>query len=284
MPPVRAAASSPVETLLALARATALPGVVYDPSAPLSALTNAHRTNTVEEMTRALEAPSTQLEGDVRFQLNPPHALECRHDPGPGRGNLLLADWLDIAKASGRRIKLDIKTHTRMPEIIALVHARNLPPGQLNFNLGDELTEAWAQKLRAGFPGALLSLNCPSTALESILPRPLTEAQLAWCERWARQLAAPVSLVAEVEQLTPALLARLEKTAPVSVYNEASVGHTPDPVARGRTLRAEGCTGIIDLTRTQNALGKAIAYTEFGLSLFEASLYSLRDRAWGKWK
>jgi hypothetical protein len=244
--------SAGVPELVKQARATATTSLVWRRGRPLSELTNAHRTNTVAQMKAALAGPYSQLECDLRGALNPPHEVECRHDPGSEPGdNLTLVEWLRIGKASGRMLKLDVKDSSRLGDILTEAEASGVPAERFNINLGDAAMRAWGDEIRRRLPGATLSLN-PRGAANG----PLTAEQTKGLVDLARHLGAPSTFVLRYDQLTDANLKVLEAVAPVSVWNDPGMKGMDHPGQAAAELKRRGCTGVIDLRPSQSPVQK----------------------------
>jgi hypothetical protein len=210
----------------------------------LSEARNAHSTNTREHFEAALAGGYNFLEGDVRVELNPPHALEMRHDLGDEPGdNLTLAEWLKRGTASGRGLKLDVKEPERMPELLDAVAASGLPEGRLMLNLSDSAMRKWGPLIRERFPSCTLALNPPAGELNGKLSARQVEAMASL----AQQLGSPVTFVVRVDLLTDEAIRALSPLGPVSVWNDPG---RPAPADLGRAekaLRRRGVTGVVDL-------------------------------------
>ncbi|MFO0600340.1 MAG: hypothetical protein U0228_33835 [Myxococcaceae bacterium] len=232
---------------------------------PLSQVTNAHRTNTVGEMKAALKSDHTQFECDLRAEINPPHEIECRHDPGMEVGdNLKLSEWLAIGKASGRMLKLDVKESNRLPDILREVAKSGVPPERLNINLGDTAMDRYGPQIRRKFPGALLSIN-PKGADAP----PLTKAQLGRMQDLARKLGPPCSFVLRNDLVTKDVAKTLEPLGPISIWNDPGQAGVDVPAKLERQYRAMGVTGIVDLRKSDGLVQKAEGVAKQGLGRVE---------------
>jgi hypothetical protein len=257
--------------LVALAQATRRPEVVWRRDRPLVQATNAHRTNTVDEMRAALRSNATQFECDLRGAINPPHEVECRHDAGQEPGdNLDFSEWLAIGKASGRVLKLDVKEPQYLGQILDQVQAAGIPPERLNINLGDAAMAQWGDEIRRRFPTALLSINPGGSPVDGHL----SDAQVARLVQLARRFGAPSTFVVRLDLLSDANVRTLEAVAPVSVWNDPGQAGVTDPAKVVASLKARGCTGVLDVRRSDGAVQK----TQGVLSHLEGLLQGL----WGR--
>ncbi|MBM4379820.1 MAG: DUF2181 domain-containing protein [Deltaproteobacteria bacterium] len=221
---------------------------------PLSEARNAHSTNTRADFEAALAHGFNFLEGDVRVELNPPHALEMRHDRGDEPGdNLSLAEWLERGAASGRGLKLDVKETDRMPELLDAVAAAGVPEGRLMINLGDAAMRRWGPLVRERFPGATLACNPPAGEQGGKLSARQVEAMASL----ARTLGGPVTFVVRLDLLTDAAIRTLSPLGPVSVWNDPGRPTPADLVREERALRDRGVSGMVDLRPGKSSASKA---------------------------
>ena len=238
---------------LALAERTRTRETSWLPGQSLSTARNAHVTNTREQLEAALGGSFNYLEGDIRAELDPPHALEMRHDPVAEAGdNLTLAQWLELGVASGRGLKLDVKESSRMPDVLKAIQDAHADPARVMINLSFDAMEKWGDRIRAECPGVTLALNPPQGPGPS-LDKEQVDALLKQAER----LHGPATFVVRFDLLTPEALARLQKVAPVSVWNASDGPVVKDPADVARKLRDEGVAGVIDIRRTPGAAEKA---------------------------
>lgn len=229
------------------------------PGRPLSEAKNAHSTNTREHFEAALAGGYNFLEGDIRVELNPPHALEMRHDKGDEPGdNLTLAEWLELGTASGRGLKLDVKETDRLPELLDAVAASGLPEGRLMLNLSDAAMRKWGPLIRGRYPGCTLALNPPGGEVNGKLSRRQVEAMASL----AKQLGGPVTFVVRVDLLTDAAIQALSSLGPVSVWNDPGRAAPADLGKAERELRRRGVTGVVDLRPGASVRDKAWGVAE----------------------
>lgn len=208
---------------------------------PISAIHEAHKTNTTEQFSDAMTSGVNWFEGDIRFEINDPHTLEMRHDPWQEPGdNLTLAQWLAKGAASGRGLKLDIKDSAGTPAMLDQVAAAGIPDDRLMFNYGTGEMRAYAGETRRRFPGAIIAYSVPGDPSQ---PFPLARVPEAIAETF-RAGGGPITFVLNARQATPAVVAAFEKVAPVSIWGDAD-----DPVAVARHLRAIGVTGEMDVEK-----------------------------------
>ncbi|MEB3205383.1 MAG: DUF2181 domain-containing protein [Candidatus Sericytochromatia bacterium] len=246
------------QKLLDLARSTHDGRTGWFPGKSLSAARPAHATNTREQFEQALKDGANFLEGDIRAELDPPHALEMRHDPVSERGdNLSLEEWLAIGAASGRAMKLDVKEPSRMPDVIRTVRASGIDPQRVMFNLDFNAMAKWGPELRQVFPAATLALNPPASSSGKLDNRQVDELL-----RQAGKMGAPLTFVVRYDKLTPEALSRLQNVAPVSVWNASNGPTVKDASALSAELRRQGIQGVIDIRATPDAKDKVFGALE----------------------
>ena len=217
---------------------------------PLSEAVNFHKTNTKGDFQAALKSDANWFEGDVRTELNPPHALEMRHDQGAEAGdNLTLVEWLAAGKKTGRGLKLDVKEGARLAEILDAAQAAQIPSERLMFNLGDGDMARWAGEIRRRFPDAILAIN-PTTSLNGQANEgPLQDWQVARMIELARVGGAPVAFVVRHDLLTDRAIQQLKPYGDVSIWNSRGQGGLDAQAIPALTadFRRRGVTGVIDL-------------------------------------
>lgn len=259
-----------VRRLIELAQRLHEPSRLWVPGRSLSNAHNAHSTNTKEQMEHALQGSYNFFEGDVRREINPPHAMEMRHDKGQEDGdNLTLAEWLAIGKASGRGLKLDVKEGDAMEDILADVEAADIPDGRLMFNLGDGDMAEWGPEIRRRFPDATLALNPPAGDLDGVGVDRMLEL--------ARRIGGPVTFVVRHDLLTDGAIERLQVVGPVSVWNDPGKGGVSDPAQAARDLRERGVQGVVDLRESKGNLEKLKDLGSKGVSQAKGWLGGLFD-------
>lgn len=251
----------------------ALPGDCWEPGGSLSDVRHCHFTNTFSEMKHGLEHDYNFFEGDVRLEAGLrrlPGVDRFRepimgHDPDDVRG-LSLDEWLEVGKASGRGLKLDIKQAAAVPQILSRVKEHGIDDEMLIFN-GDVLRGPGApgklaflagrifqdmtmdlddlRQIRAEFPGSLISLG----AYTGRQPEGTTysEQQLDRLAELADELGGPISFPLRAEFVTPAVVAALKPHGHVSIWNDPSTYSPPDLEADARRFREMGVDGMIDL-------------------------------------
>lgn len=247
--------------LFELAAATRNPATLWLPGRPLSDARNAHRTNTREEFEHALEAGYNFFEGDVSSELNPPHGLEMRHDEMHESGdNLTLAEWLDLGKASGRGLKLDIKDGERTGEVLDAIARAGVPDERLMLNLGFDAMARWGDEIRQRFPHAILAINPPSKlGGQEARDGKLRDLQVAAMVDQAKRFGPPATFVVRYDRLTDQAIGKFKAVGAVSVWNSPSQGGVKDVAALTRKLRVRGVDGVIDLRKSMGTLDKARA-------------------------
>lgn len=249
-----------IADLVALARRMRNAQTEWTASRPLSDGINAHSTNTIQHMKEALEDDYNWLEGDIRQEINAPHAMEARHDKGQEDGdNLLLRQWLTIGAASGRGLKLDVKEDQHTARILDEVRASGVPDERLMFNLAFNAMAQWGARIRAQHPRAWLAINPPDG--DGKLDRARAEAMVAQ----GRQFGGPVTFVVRFDLLTKETLAILKTGGPVSVWNaltEGTIVRNADALTR--SLKEQGVNGVVDI-RDTNSLKLRVARKLLGV-------------------
>jgi len=232
---------------------------------PLSEARNAHSTNTREDFEHALAEGYNFLEGDVRQEINPPHALEMRHDKGHEPGdNLTLQEWLQAGKRSGRGLKLDVKEGQHLGRVLEEVERSGVPHERLMFNLGDGDMDRWAAEIRRRFPESTLAIN-PTGSLDGKQnDGPLQDWQVERMITLAQQGGAPVTFVVRHDLLTDAAIQKLREHGTISVWNSPSRGGVQDVAALTEQLRNRGVDGVIDLRPSMGLVDKATAAVSGG--------------------
>lgn len=206
----------------------------------LDGATNAHRTNTVEEMTEALDHDTDWLEGDIREEIDHPGQIEARHDEGREPGdNLTFDQWLDAGLASGRGLKLDIKEPELTPQILDQLEERGVPDERLMFNLKAEDIARYGPEIRQRFPDAILAINPPAEGL--------TPEGLAEMARLADELGGQSTFIIREDLLTDQAVQALQGHGSISIWNDPSRQADGSIEERTGELRERGVDGVIDL-------------------------------------
>lgn len=250
----------------------------WQPGTPFSEVRHCHFTNTPAEMKHALENDFNYIEGDVRLEggLRKIPGLDrwrepiMGHDPDDVHG-LSLDEWLEVGKASGRGLKLDIKQAAAVPKIIECVKEHNIPDSWLMFN-GDVTRGPGApgplaftaarvfmdmtmdlqdlRQIRREFPESLISLG----AYTGGQPEGTTYSpkQLDKLSEMADALGGPISFPLRAEFVTPEVVEILKPHGYVSVWNDPSTFSPADIQAETRRLREMGVDGMIDLRNQAN--------------------------------
>lgn len=263
-----------IEDLVKLARRTRDGRTEWQPGAALTGARNAHSTNTKEQMREALEHGYSFLEGDVRQELNAPHAIEMRHDGGHESGdNLTLRQWLEIGLASGRGLKLDVKEPQHMARIMDTVEEYGIDHGRLMFNLGFSGMGEWGRRIRERFPSSWLAINPPSG--EGAMSSEQIEGMLAQ----ARDLGGSVTFVIRFEHLTREAIDRLQLVGPVSVWNSPYEGRDVEDAQRvASKLREKGVAGVIDIRASAGLADRIEHVADIGANVARTEIEQGLDR------
>jgi hypothetical protein len=219
----------------------------------LAGQTNAHKTNTKEQFAEALKGHADWFEGDIRKELHGSR-VEMRHDTGAESGdNLTLKEWLAKGKASGRKLKLDVKDSAELPEIIKEAKASGIPSHRLMFNLGDGELKQYGAKIRKDFPNAVIAINTHESGGEK-----MDGAEVKRMLGFAKELGQPVAFVARYDRLTDDAIAKLKGHGAISVWNDTGHGSIKSGDVGGlvKGLRELGVDGVIDIRPTDTMWDK----------------------------
>jgi hypothetical protein len=246
--------------LVELGARTKSPQTLWWGARPLSEAKNAHATNTRASFEQALRDGYNYFEGDVRGEINHAGRLEMRHDTIHESGdNLTLREWLELGKASGRGLKLDIKESEHVRAILDLAQEVAVPQDRLMFNLGYGAMDRWGDEIRKRFPNATLALNPPAG------DGPLSAEQAAKMIAQARRFGGPVHFVVRYDLLGDDAIRAFKGHGPVSVWNSPFDGRpVKDAAATARELRARGVDGVIDIRKSKSRTEKARAWLRYG--------------------
>lgn len=241
--------------------------------APLSQAHNAHYTNNSEELKAGLSGDYNFMEGDVWLEgavrripgLDHFREPIMAHTPNEVDG-FTLGEWLDIGKASGKGLKIDIKQSAAIPKIIEEVKERDLPEERLIFNadvtfgpgvrdsgafrLLDVATDFTSDleeigQLRKAFPKATLALGLytgkqPKGTVYS--PK-----QLQNVIAFAKKTGGPITFPLRAEFVTPEVVETLKPHGSVSIWNDPKTFLPGDKQQATAMFRAMGVDGMIDL-------------------------------------
>jgi hypothetical protein len=235
-----------------------LGGTTWNKARPLSEAKNAHSTNTKEDFEHAMKNGYNWFEGDIRTEINPPHALEMRHDKGHESGdNLTLEEWLTKGKQSGRGLKLDVKEGERIGEILDMAEKVGVPSERLMFNLGDGDMAKWGAEIRRRFPDAQIAINPTDSLGGKQNEGPLAAWQVDRMLELAKQTGQPTTFVVRYDRLTDEAIARLSAAGTVSVWNSPAQGGVDDVAKLARELRLRGVDGVVDIRESMDWKDKA---------------------------
>ena len=245
----------------------------------LSLAHNAHYTNTPEELQKGLQGNFNFLEGDVWLEgavrqiplLDRFREPIMAHDPTAVDG-LSLAEWLEIAKRSGKGVKLDIKQSAAIEKLIETVRRSGIPEQRLVFNADvvfgpgmdnspklralDVLTDFRSDteemlSLRRAFPKATIALGL-YTAQQPQGTRYKPE-QLASVIDMACQIGGPITFPLRAEFVDEQTVRTLKPYGSVSIWNDPRSYLPDDLEAEKKRFREMGVDGMIDL-RDSNSL------------------------------
>ncbi len=234
----------------------------------------AHLTNTAEELSAAIRDPSVdRLEGDI-WKEGAVDLPGLRGEPAMGHhlqdgDGLRFRDWLEIAGASGKALKLDLKQTSVVSDVARAVEAAGIPDERLTFNagvvtdngsgpirwardaydrvLGQNFSAKDLKPLRERFPDAQLSIDIHVRSGE----REYSEAQLEELVRTAREVGGPIVFVLRADLATPQVIDRLRGGGKVAIWNDPEkqplVRTQAEADALSEHFRQLGVNGPIDL-------------------------------------
>ena len=206
----------------------------WNPAAGWAAARNAHVTNTVDELTAALNGAFNYLEGDVRSIDRIP---VMRHGSAD-RVDMQLADWLAIGRVSGRGLKLDIKEQAAILPSVLLAREAGIDGGHLIINVSMSTDPIILMNVRQIYPGATVNLS-PSDSLA-----PAVREQL---KRAAAITRGPVMFPLRVDLVTQEVINDLAGHGAIAIWNDPGIPGVVDVAALTRKLRDMGVDGMIDL-------------------------------------
>jgi len=232
-----AAADPGLVSLLALARAR--PELAWPAGADIANAHNAHYTNTLAQMAAALMGDHNWLEGDVALIDGTP---VMRHD-GRQRVELTLEQWLQVAAASGRGAKVEVKDRAALPQVLELVRRSGIPQHRLIFNIGPGPASNLLL-IRQHFRDAIINVAPEADAH-------LTSADIVQLQVAARIAGGRIMFPLRIDTVDEAVVAALRPLGRVAIWNSPELWiPREDDVQR---LRAMGVDGMIDLRDAANA-------------------------------
>ncbi len=243
--------------------------------AHISEARNAHYTNTPDELASGLSKNYNFLEGDVWLEgvarripgLDHFREPIMAHDHTDVDG-LTLAEWLEVGKASGKGIKLDIKQSAAIPKVIEAVQEAGIPEQRLILNADMVHGPGWRNDTRFKFANLALDVQTqvdemaqfreafPKATLAVGLytaqaPEGTTYSrqQLAQAADIAGQLGGPITFPLRAEFVTPEVVKQLKPHGLVSIWNDPK-SYLPDDLAKAeQKFREMGVDGMIDLRK-----------------------------------
>lgn len=226
-----------LERLVEVARSN--PGGVWPLGRDFGRARNRHVTNRPDDLRAGLAGSYDWLEVDVRLRGGVPIAAHDVEDVG----GLRIADWIQVAAASDRGVKLDFKDVAALEPALTLVEHAGIDDRRLLVNvriLGTGAVPlAVLRRIRARFPRAILSLS-PSH-------RPYDSAAARAAVALASAVGGPVSFPLDAAYITADLVRAFRRGGRVSVWNEPRRTPVQDIASATARLRAWGVDGMIDL-------------------------------------
>lgn len=216
---------------------------------PIARARNAHYTNRADQLEYALRNGYNSLEGDVRQRDG---VLIMAHDHNQTSG-MRFNDWLSVAQASQRMVRIDVKDPRVFPAIVEELTQHHVSDDRLTLNVS--VVGGWdrlrvplfqLQAFRAAFPHAYLGMNLP-------LPfGPVADAVAGV----ARQLPGRNMVALQSALVSAQSVQRMhDKGFIVGAWNEARLSNPTDVGAATQRLREFGVDGMIDVRRRDDALG-----------------------------
>lgn len=243
--------------------------------APLSEVSNAHYTNTPEEMAEGLSGNYNFLEGDIWLEgvarripgidaFREPIMAHDYHDVD----GLTLGEWLEAGKASGKGLKLDIKQSASIPKVVEAVKEAGIPDQRLIFNADMVHGPGWnndtkfkaanilmdvqtqvdeMQQFREAFPDATLAVGLyTSSKAEN---RFYTSDMIEQASDIADELGGRITFPLRAEYVTPETVESLKEHGSVSIWNDPKSFLPKDLDAARQEFRDMGVDGMIDLRK-----------------------------------
>ncbi len=246
------------------------PATEWSVGTPLASARNAHATNSVSSLADALESDANWLEGDLSLVDD---ELRMSHPGDDPADSLAFDDWLRVVAASGRGVKLDLKSssHARIDEVLDQLRGSGIESGLLMVNVG-EVADADLVAIRSALPDAWISLNplAPSggyddEAIDTVLER-------------ARLVGGPISFALRWDAAEQHVIDRLAGAGSVSIWSNPWYGSPDDVESETRYLRVRGVDGMVDITDRSSTLQDAASSVRAGVQhVFGHDPYALGD-------
>jgi len=253
--------NSKVEELEKLARERKNFGWHRDDS--IEGVVNAHYTNTFSELKKALSSSCNWFECDVRLEgplrsILPVIGGERRpvtaHDPFQTNG-LLFDDWVRIVAASGRGIKVDLKTDDALDGTLAILKKHQIDDKKLIMNINVTAPgkgslageDERLKKIRNEFPECYIKLSPGSGSSSN---GKYTDAAVERLIEYSKACGRPVLYALRAEWVTPEIVKKLEQHGKVSIWNTTWSFNPKDIKKEVERFRSWGVTGIVDLMST----------------------------------
>lgn len=238
---------------------------------------NAHYTNTASELSQALSGRHNFLEGDVWLEgvarrlpgLDRFREPIMAHYPDEVTG-LTLKEWLEVGKASGKGLKLDVKQSAALPKVIEAVKRAEIPQERLIINadmefgpgiehdlkfrafdtLADFKTEVdEMKKVREALPKATIAVGLYTGKLPA--GAAYAPSQIYGAISIAQQLGGPITFPLRAEFVSKEIVNVLKEHGSVSVWNDPKT-YLPDDLEKAREyFREIGVNGMIDLREAE---------------------------------
>jgi hypothetical protein len=241
----------------------------------LSQVRNAHRTNTPDEMREALAGRYNMFEGDVRLDRHGQPVLA--HGRTDERG-LPLDQWLELARESGRSVKLEFKeTRAIGPAMLAL-HASGVDADKVMLNVTC-VTWPGLDKLDPDEIAELAQQNPQMRIALSIGRVPYTDRTLHKAAQAARAVGDPnrVTFPLQSDHIDEHVIAQLAPYGSISAWNHPAFFDPDDLEAERSRLQDLGVNGMIDLRHDGQGLGPEMPSPRPQLSALSETAERARD-------
>lgn len=229
----------------------------------IAGVVNAHYTNTYSELKKALESNCNWLECDVRLEgplrfILPIIGGERRpvtaHDPFQTNG-LLFDDWVRIVAASGRGIKVDLKTDDALDGTLATLKKHQVDGKKLIMNINVTAPDKGPgasederlKKIRKEFPECYIKMSPGSGSSNN---GKYTDAAVDRLIEYSKACGKPVLYALRAEWVTPEIVKKLEQHGRVSIWNTTWSFNPKDIKKEVERFRSWGVSGIVDLMST----------------------------------
>jgi hypothetical protein len=241
VPVIRYLTDSQLVSMLRLAKSR--PALEWKPERGIALARNAHRTNTLTELTQALAGEYDFMECDVR--LDSYGQPITAHDAG-AREVISVDEWLAVGMASGKGLKLDFKEAGAVLPTLEMCKRHGVPASKLIINVtvyGEpeaNITTQQLKRIRELYPDAVVNL--------SVNTQTITPDVLARLKQWSRAAGGPVMFPMRWDLVDEELIRQLKPFGKVAVWNNPQFAAPKNAMDETVRLRKMGVDGMIDIS------------------------------------